>query len=409
MQFVAEGEKVYLTSIYNPNDAIYPVLDQQGDVIAPGIYKWWEGHDTYSFMNSFASDPNTIPIVIVLEMDEGSVKKTGGFTDRVYGFIVMTIKPSTCGTARTFAHEVGHSLGLDHASNPGNLMVKDPFCGIDYTDHQAGDVVSHFKTPELIFEDIGRYTQEGPEGICWNNVLDEDEECEKNFIAIDQRTCVDVSVDPPNARDPKSSKVGVCEKNPQSPMACKCIKITGGNRDPWDTGKPKCGNGLPDLGEECDDGNRENCDGCTASCKLEDCTNTQQCLGWECSSAVPCTGAGIFCNSETCTCDKRCSRDSQCPQGELCIGGYCRPEGESDCDKDEDCSICPVGSAACIMHECSCCGDGEVTGGENCEGEGTECDFSKDPETGFIFKGECDDCVCLPGNVRWPGGDLFSS
>ena len=32
-----------------------------------------------------------------------------------------------------------------------------------------------------------------------------------------------------------------------------------------------CGNGLPDAGEECDDGNSDETDGCTTGCRLAAC------------------------------------------------------------------------------------------------------------------------------------------
>jgi len=37
----------------------------------------------------------------------------------------------------------------------------------------------------------------------------------------------------------------------------------------------KCGNGVRNSLEECDDGNAQSLDGCDASCKVE--------LGWACS------------------------------------------------------------------------------------------------------------------------------
>ena len=35
------------------------------------------------------------------------------------------------------------------------------------------------------------------------------------------------------------------------------------------TPRPLCGDGEPDSGEECDDGNRTNGDGCSAECRVE--------------------------------------------------------------------------------------------------------------------------------------------
>jgi cysteine-rich repeat protein len=77
---------------------------------------------------------------------------------------------------------------------------------------------------------------------------------------------------------------------------------------------PYCGNGVLDPGEQCDDGNRTNGDGCSATCQIE--------AGWQCS--IP---------------------------GQLCI-----PCGTNGCDAG------PVGH----------CGDGIVETGEECDcGDGT--------------------------------------
>ena len=42
---------------------------------------------------------------------------------------------------------------------------------------------------------------------------------------------------------------------------------------PCGTPPPQCGNGIVEIGEECDDGNTRACDGCSASCTVEGCGN----------------------------------------------------------------------------------------------------------------------------------------
>ena len=45
-----------------------------------------------------------------------------------------------------------------------------------------------------------------------------------------------------------------------------------------------CGNGTPDPGEECDDGNTTSCDGCSASCRVEGCGNGRVECSEECDA-----------------------------------------------------------------------------------------------------------------------------
>ena len=45
--------------------------------------------------------------------------------------------------------------------------------------------------------------------------------------------------------------------------------------------EPVCGNAIHELGEECDDGNFDNGDGCTDQCLVADCTATEYASTWE--------------------------------------------------------------------------------------------------------------------------------
>ena len=74
----------------------------------------------------------------------------------------------------------------------------------------------------------------------WELVLDQDLTFEGTILA-------QYSFDNPN--------------NPDEQFAC--------TEDLDVSGEPLCGNGAPDVGEECDDGNREGGDGCSPSCEVE--------------------------------------------------------------------------------------------------------------------------------------------
>ena len=119
-----------------------------------------------------------------------------------------------------------------------------------------------------------------------------------------------------------------------------------------------CGNGVPDPGEECDDGNDANCDGCSIDCTVE--------VGIVCGDGIPNATCGEQCDAggESSTCDDDCTI-VECGDGNsnTTAGEECDDGGESStCDDD------------CTAVEC---GDGNsnTTAGEECDdGNNVTCD-----------------------------------
>jgi cysteine-rich repeat protein len=117
-----------------------------------------------------------------------------------------------------------------------------------------------------------------------------------------------------------------------------------------------CGNGQVDPGEECDDGNADSHDGCSAQCRLEDesevCDNDTD---DDLDGMVDCE-------------DPDCDDDPACPAAEICDNAADDDgDGLVDCD-DPDCDTDP----ACAPM----CGDGLVEGAEECDdGNGDDCDL----------------------------------
>ncbi len=167
---------------------------------------------------------------------------------------------------------------------------------------------------------------------------------------------------------------------------------------------PGCGNGLPDPGEQCDDGNAESCDGdgCSAMCQNEICGNgTVECAevcddgntlsgdgcAGDCSRFENVCGDGNVDSLETCDggnnvpCDG-CSATCQietCNNGVIdCVPG-CVPSAEDDCL--EECDDGQPGAGTC---DDSCepipppnCGNGteDTAEGEECDdGNTNDCD-----------------------------------
>ena len=102
------------------------------------------------------------------------------------------------------------------------------------------------------------------------------------------------------------------------PMPC-----TGGCDDSADRCM-SCGNGHLDDGEECDDGNVADHDGCDAHCRIE-CESAD-----DCDDGIPCTVD--LCTQRGCwhtfpagqTC---CATDADCTATDSCLHGQCDPTG----------------------------------------------------------------------------------
>ena len=156
--------------------------------------------------------------------------------------------------------------------------------------------------------------------------------------------------------------------------------------------EPHCGDGNLDPGEECDDGNNVDGDGCTANCFIEEDTYC---------------GDGAIQNPNDDGIYEECEYDVDCEQtygpDYTCEECYCQPPdepvcGDSTLDPGEECEagfeyMC-TGDTTCNSQTCLCdpieepyCGDGIVDAGEECE-QDSDC-----PPTAAYT---CDQCVCLP-------------
>lgn len=117
-----------------------------------------------------------------------------------------------------------------------------------------------------------------------------------------------------------------------------------------------CGDAKRDRGEQCDDGNLDPDDGCTADCELtceqdSDCIEKDECLG-----------------------ERRCRDDGQHGGLRVCVGGTLL-ENETACEIKDTKTKAFCGDPGsdkdgwCIGGVCTCagCGDGEVNGEEQCD------------------------------------------
>ena len=144
-----------------------------------------------------------------------------------------------------------------------------------------------------------------------------------------------------------------------------------------------CGNNDVEIGEDCDDNNTTNGDGCSSTCTVE--------------SGYTCTG-----DPSTCTLDPVCG-NNDVETGEDC-------DDNNTTNGDGCSSTCTVESGyTCTGDPSTCtatCGDGAIKGSETCDDsnttEGDGCDASCAVETGFSCTGSPSTCsgICGDGLVK---------
>jgi virginiamycin B lyase len=156
---------------------------------------------------------------------------------------------------------------------------------------------------------------------------------------------------------------------------------------PWPGAE--CGNHRLEPGEECDDGNTVDCDGCTAHCRSEHgCGDGATCGEEACDdgNAADCDGCSSTCRVETGLLCGDGVTNGAC--GEQCdppVPGECDAEcrrvarcGDSIVDPGEECDDGPLnGMPDHCASNCTVarCGNGALDPGEECEdGNTADCD-----------------------------------
>ncbi len=177
----------------------------------------------------------------------------------------------------------------------------------------------------------------------------------------------------------------------------------------------RCGNGIVTAGEECDDGNAASGDGCDANCTVTDCGNGIVTAGEECDDGntvngdgcdnnctVPRCGNGIVTGNEECddgnhvngdSCDNNCT-EPRCGNGIVTAGEECDDGNTVDGDGCDGNCTKPA------------CGNGVVTAGELCDDantvSGDGCDVNCTVTgcgNGIVTLGEeCDDGNLVDGD-----------
>jgi len=165
-----------------------------------------------------------------------------------------------------------------------------------------------------------------------------------------------------------------------------------------DDGGPNavCGNGIVEAGEQCDDGNNLNGDGCSGYCVDEGAT--------VCGNGV--TEAGEQCDDGNTTSGDGCSATCQNESGPLCGNGVTEAGEQCDDGNNIDGDGC---SATCQNEPNPGCGDGVLDAGEQCDDgnniDGDGCSATCQNEgtpacgDGIVQSGEeCDDGNTVGGD-----------
>jgi fibro-slime domain-containing protein len=184
---------------------------------------------------------------------------------------------------------------------------------------------------------------------------------------------------PPGCGDKTLTQDEACDdgnKEDGDGCAANCLSVAPGYTcsPPGEPCRPfaRCGDGVVADAEPCDDGNTDSGDGCSATCRLE--------LGYACE------GAPSECARTTCG-------DGKLEGTESCDDGGTMPlDGcSASCQKEPSCK-----GASCVSE----CGDGLVIGEECDDGneqDGDGCSSKCVVELGFVCQQAQDDCDEVDG------------
>ena len=175
---------------------------------------------------------------------------------------------------------------------------------------------------------------------------------------------------------------------------------------------PTCGDGVVQDGEECDDGNNVNDDGCTNDCKLSKCGDGIVQPGEECDDGnnidndgctnqckLPNCGDGIVQDGEECDDGNDVNDDGCTNQCKLPVCGDGIVQDGEECDDGND-----IDTDSCT-NECKTpqCGDGIVQDGEECD-DGN--DINDDACTNQCKLPVCGDGIVQDGEACDDGNDI---
>ncbi|MBF0492396.1 MAG: DUF4215 domain-containing protein [Deltaproteobacteria bacterium] len=145
-----------------------------------------------------------------------------------------------------------------------------------------------------------------------------------------------------------------------------------------------CGNGIPETGEECDDGNKNNGDGCSSNCTVEP--------GYKCNGNP--SSCSLIIPTPVCG-------NGAIEAGEACDDGNTNNgDGCSSTCQIENGFTCSGNPSVCAPIYVPVCGNGKLDQGEACDDANTKdgdgCSSTCTVESGYTCSGSPSKCTLIP-------------
>jgi cysteine-rich repeat protein len=118
----------------------------------------------------------------------------------------------------------------------------------------------------------------------------------------------------------------------------------------WGRISPRCGNGVLDPGEQCDDGNTVDGDGCDSTCVPTACGNGVPSAGEECDDGNTVDGDGCSAG-----CEIECASDADCDDGDACTEDVCTAARCTSRACGQAAASCAVGGTRAMLVDGPAC------------------------------------------------------